>query len=668
MLESEKMESVFVGEVPIDYNHFGIDHAELQKIKIGEIFQLKDSTMSMSCVNCLQEFQYFTEFSLHIQEHYMRGEIAQPHEIKEEAEFQSAEAEMHQNSKYIDADTAADADSDMPDDIEELPELKCEVIDNDEFDNFELDGWSDDEFDPNSHSIFDPDASAADAAIENKLLHFIEGTDYERVNNKYKCLTCDHENAKWKFMKEHLLIHSSPREVKCPLCSKLFATVSYVRKHCNRTHNVSISSSKIKEAQSTTMANAYDRPMPLQSLAKPKEVKTIYREGVEYKKTNEKFECLTCHRQMAKLDHMKEHLLTHTSEKNVYCPFCARAFITESYVRKHVNRTHKMKITTDEIKMAQSSIDVSQVKTQWSMEKDKNALISVSAAKGPKSSAGTSTTEVGTIVCLFCPKRFTKARYAQKHMRLIHAKPMTIHEVIKSQPKQNHEDEHDKSRIELETEQGPTTTAAASTERVKNFECFECHKQFVSLTSTRIHLKLHSGIKWSCPHCGKLFAMKSYVRDHIVIMHGIKRDDIPHESILQAAGDFASTSRPIIDSYECYLCMNKYKKRNRLREHMQTHLSGPYLCVICGAVYKSTDTLRHHMERHKANPDQPIKCPECHKTYPTRRYMLSHYRSIHLNRRRKKPRAERAFDLECSVCGKKFQNQHNLRQHLMVRL
>lgn len=73
------------------------------------------------------------------------------------------------------------------------------------------------------------------------------------------------------------------------------------------------------------------------------------------------------------------------------------------------------------------------------------------------------------------------------------------------------------------------------------------------------------------------------------------------------------------------------------------------------------------MERHKANPDEPIQCPECHKTYPTRRYMLSHYRTIHLNKRRKDRPIGKRFEVECEICGKKFQNTHNLRQHMMVR-
>lgn len=54
------------------------------------------------------------------------------------------------------------------------------------------------------------------------------------------------------------------------------------------------------------------------------------------------------------------------------------------------------------------------------------------------------------------------------------------------------------------------------------------------------------------------------------------------------------------------------------------------------------------------------------KTYPTRRYMLSHYRTIHLNKRRYKPAATRKSEVSCEVCDKKFFSRHNLNQHMMV--
>lgn len=49
------------------------------------------------------------------------------------------------------------------------------------------------------------------------------------------------------------------------------------------------------------------------------------------------------------------------------------------------------------------------------------------------------------------------------------------------------------------------------------------------------------------------------------------------------------------------------------------------------------------------------------------RYMLSHYRSIHLNKRKKKaPTVEKKFDIGCEICEKRFLSQHNLNQHMTI--
>lgn len=676
------MESVFVGDNSVDENHWESVGNDVQKMKIGEIFQLRDSSFTMTCVNCFQEFQYFTEFSLHIQEHFVRGDIVRLSDIKEE----------------LPAAVPNDENDDDDDEEPIISEVKCEVIENemDEFfnDNSAIDagwsdgGWSDNDLEGNGHSLFEPNESNVENnQFFNENQPVVEGTDYEKVQDKFKCLICSYETEQWKHLKEHLLIHSSPKDVACPLCPKLFATVSYVRKHVNRTHNKKISAKEIKAAQPINKLVAIlstppekKKPKRLKSQKNPLnsiEIKPVinpdrklYTEGISYKKIGEKFQCLTCNRQMNKLDHMREHLLTHDCKKTVFCPICATAFITESYVRKHVNRTHKMRITTEEIKSAQSSIDVVQKRREWQTEKaaKKYPLSSCRVARPHPSMSG----EEGSIQCLFCSKLFTKARYAQKHMRLIHAKSLSIGDVMNCQPKNesnaNLSDAHDweaSPSVENDSKVEPSKPEG-NAQTVKNFECFECHKQFATINSLRIHLKLHSGIKYSCPHCFRLFAMKSYVRDHIVIMHGIKRDDIPKESILEVEGNFSYTSRPIIESYECYLCRNQYRKRTRLREHMHSHVSGPFLCVICGAVFKSTDTLRHHMERHKANPDEQHQCSECGKMYPTRRYMLSHYRTIHLNRRRTKTTVEKDTVAECKVCEKTFLSKHHLNQHMMV--
>lgn len=525
------MESIFVSESPIDSNLFVNECNDLQKLKVGEIFQIKDNSLSMCCMQCLQEFQYFTEFSLHIQEHFLHGDIKPLCETREEDSMQSKDDRVHQI-----IDTKSDAEV-----INECNEVEIFTKDLDL-----LDGWSDDEFTDKNHRIFEPEINVESFEKLPETPIFAEGVDYEKINAKYQCKTCQHETARWEHFKDHLLTHSNVRNILCPICYKAFAAISYVRKHVNRTHKMKITADRIRESQPTSGAAIVEILTPIKTI----ETKSFV-EGEDYEKANGRFKCLTCGRVM--LEHIKEHLLTHSNEKDVFCPICEKPFIAVSYVRKHVNRAHKMKITAEEIKSAQSH------------KGGKHAQSNIAAV----------------VLCQ------NKVEYPEK-----------------------------------------------------NFECFECHRQFTSLSSLRIHSKLHTGIRYACPHCEKIFAMRSYVRDHIVAMHGIKREEIPKDCIQQATEHVLTKPCENITIFKCNLCTNQYTKKQTFQQHMKTHTSGPYLCVICGVVYKSISNLRYHMERHQADPNKEYKCIDCGKMYPTRRYMLSHYRSIHLNKRKRKPKNE----------------------------
>lgn len=207
------MASVFEEDM-IDIKHWENVDSDVNKLKIGEIFQLKDSTLSMSCINCFQEFEYYTEFSLHIEEHYLRGDIAKLKEIKDE---------MH-NSSEVESMASGEM-SEVG--IDEMPEVECTIIKSevDEFpnDNSEIDtGWSDEDCDHNS------DDMTLSEAINNGSI--MEGTDYEKINNDFKCLTCNYITGNWKHFQEHLSTHSNASsKVMCPLCSKLFANFAYVQ-------------------------------------------------------------------------------------------------------------------------------------------------------------------------------------------------------------------------------------------------------------------------------------------------------------------------------------------------------------------------------------------------------------------------------------------------------
>lgn len=555
------MESIFLSENHTDADRYVSERNEKAKLKIGEVFYLNDDNFLMSCIHCTQEFHRFTEFTSHIQEHYRRVGIGRLAKVVDDTEDVDNRIEQQSNTSANDefTDTLPDNDFEMMDQPADSGSEDSEPGENANIPN------------DSDHIVLQPLVEMNKASEES--VQFIEGTDY-KFNQKdhiYQCLICPHQTAaKWYHFRDHLLTQSNKPNVLCPMCLKSFANAAYVRKHVNRTHKKKITIEKIRAAQptltmdsTTTITAAAAAEAPVTTTMAEQEQQPIaessrtFVEGEDYEKSNGRFKCLTCGREM--LDHVKEHLMTHTSEKNVYCPFCGKAFIAVSYVRKHVNRAHKMKITADEIKLAQTTID---------------------AVKENQNGTSSNGTRIHT----------------------------------------------------------PQTVKRKTADFKKNFECFDCHRLFTSLSSLRAHMKLHSSIRYLCPYCEKIFALRSYVRDHIVIIHGIKRDDILTDSIREVTSEYKNaTVQPPFQCKHCKkICDSKQKRRQCMKSHSSSE--GPVLCVMCGIVYKSRSNYQYHMARHHSDPNVIYQCSDatCQKTFAVKRYMLKHYRNVHLRNKNSK--------------------------------
>lgn len=218
------MESIFVTENPININFFVNECNEVQKLKIGEIFQLKDSSLSLCCTHCLQEFQYFTEFSLHIQEHYLRGEVAQLQEMKDGTLTKSYE-------EITSSSTNHQFRLDTKDALNQSAE--SEFFD----ENLKLvNEWADDQLIADDQCMFEPEINVDSGGKLHETQVFNEGTDYDKLNGIYRCYSCDHETNRWEDFRDHLQTHSNEKSIFCPLCSKGFSAISYVSylKHSNR--------------------------------------------------------------------------------------------------------------------------------------------------------------------------------------------------------------------------------------------------------------------------------------------------------------------------------------------------------------------------------------------------------------------------------------------------
>lgn len=572
-----QLESVFVEEDPIiaenNINYWQSLDGEIKKLKIGEVFQLENKTLSLSCIRCCETFQYFTEFSLHIQEHYLHGDIANLREVKNEP--------------------AEDIQQD--DNIESL--VKVEITEN-----------------PQNLQI-----ASVQTSIENDVsANFIDDSDFQ-------------DDFKAEDMDDH-----------------------------SDTVSDDESKQNIQKSEGKHDINS-------QSFGEPKTVEFV--EGEHYVIDGRFKRCLTCDRGIERIDHLKEHLFTHVAEKNVICPVlsCLKAFKSIACVRKHCGKVHRKKLSGIEIAKAQQKLSggaASVVKIRIRSNLDEANSMELKCTENPQESTDKMPPLIKCYKCSQCNKRFTRARYLQKHMRCVHALKLQIQSIIATQ-QTSPNDESSEMMHEADIEVGKTTCDKLSQ---KSYECFVCHKTLQTLNSLKKHFKLHGGNKYKCflKGCDRIFNQSHYVMDHMAIVHGLKKTSALRAKI-QVIPDpdnyihFHSKSQNV-SSFQCYLCGHEYTSKLRLRAHFKIHLNGPFICSHCGLILKSADTLRHHNERHQANPDAPIQCPRCDKTYPTRRYMLRHLRIMHANDREvNKPKCDKVekiaaemFDCEMDECERKF--------------
>lgn len=49
-----------------------VDRSVLNRIKMGDVYKIQNEQYSLVCVHCLAEFQYFSEFTLHVEEHLQK--------------------------------------------------------------------------------------------------------------------------------------------------------------------------------------------------------------------------------------------------------------------------------------------------------------------------------------------------------------------------------------------------------------------------------------------------------------------------------------------------------------------------------------------------------------------------------------------------------------------
>ncbi|CAH0602338.1 unnamed protein product [Chrysodeixis includens] len=175
-------------------------------------------------------------------------------------------------------------------------------------------------------------------------------------------------------------------------------------------------------------------------------------------------------------------------------------------------------------------------------------------------------------------------------------------------------------------------------------QCKHCKKLYRSKKSYRSHVVIHDGVSYPCDICGKLFQWKRNLARHLR-NHREKESGARHEC-RECGKSFASRE-----------CLNQHmtlSKRHVAEDNFQ------HECNYCGKKYATKWCLTDHIDWDHLKLIK-YQCTICFKAFKTSKIMVAHVNNVHEGKKR-----EAEGRHLCEICGKEYKTVKRLKSHMSV--
>lgn len=259
--------------------------------------------------------------------------------------------------------------------------------------------------------------------------------------------------------------------------------------------------------------------------------------------------------------------------------------------------------------------------------------------------------QIGSCVCVATPSvstsvsssRGSKPRKKKLQIERTETAPTTRRQLFKETTTDYLESKSDETRTRLTSQPGPSglgDTSKLST-RTRH-TCPNCPKSFGSPGKLNQHMYSHTGERpFVCEQCRKAFSSKFKLVRHALI-HSDQRQ------------------------YVCPICERTFHRKDHLKNHAKIHspVKRRYRCDRegCGKEYSSVLSYRKHAAIHSAE-DGNLECTICGKKFQNKEEIVLHLK-IHAGSRTVKTPADRKY--RCDHCDRSFFTGKDVRRHLVV--
>ncbi|OXA53944.1 Zinc finger protein 26 [Folsomia candida] len=166
----------------------------------------------------------------------------------------------------------------------------------------------------------------------------------------------------------------------------------------------------------------------------------------------------------------------------------------------------------------------------------------------------------------------------------------------------------------------------------KPYKCSSCAQSFIAESALTRHLGRAHGII-PCPACPATFSSSKEKDDHVRSAH-------------HAAAPF-----------QCALCGNKFRRRNKLAIHMVVHHEigeKTFSCGKCGKKFVLEENFNRHVTLHDLEQVKPIVCEVCDSRFEDEERLATHHETHH----------DAKSKYRCSYCGTGCTSKNNLNRHI----
>lgn len=343
----DDFESVFIQD---ELNSNSRRLCGMDRLKIGEIFQVRHNQFVFSCVHCSLEFQQFARFTAHVQNHYHSALqwIAPPNENPHNLppEMAPTSAFSMDNIEWLFSDSSNDSTCEEEDDSHPLEDIECKVTIREDDEAIVVNETSFESDDTTSlevrFKLKHPLIRVKDTDDTRKLQpYFSKKYSFKRtVDQRFKCPLCEYLAISKANIREHIFTHSEMKMFSCKLCNKDFSRPRNIIIHIEQKHSdVAVLTperqpKKLKIEKMDDIGNVSQSNNILISPKVKMNTKMLYSMGVNGDKTRS--QCFICMKTFSRPNGIVKHMKTHTQEKNYQCFTCGSQFSRSDHLNRHM--------------------------------------------------------------------------------------------------------------------------------------------------------------------------------------------------------------------------------------------------------------------------------------------------------------------------------------------